>query len=61
MKLMMGICSVGTIGIIPLIITMAEWTECMNFGITIARQASKVGGHIPLIWCSDCYKCLCLV
>ena len=44
---MMGICSVGTIGIIPLIITMAEWTECMNFGITIARQASKVGGHIP--------------
>ncbi|XP_041952763.1 inositol monophosphatase 1-like isoform X1 [Alosa sapidissima] len=29
-----------TVSIIPLI--MAEWTECMNFGMAIAREASEV-------------------
>lgn len=28
-------------------IAMADWTECMNFGKAIARQARKVGVHTP--------------
>lgn len=32
-----------------LTITMADWTECMNFGKAIARQARKVGVYTPQI------------